>query len=292
MFNRIRAQARRWRAALRCKALDAGNRWRARPVVGDAPLIVSLTSHGERIGAVHLAIESIAAGSVRPARLLLWLNARPDAPAPPLPAALQRLVGRGLEIRYCEDYGPHTKYFPALPHAQADGCALVTADDDVLYPPWWLERLHAAHRRQPEVVWCYRARRVTLDGSGLGRYADWDFDPGCAEPSVLNFATGVSGVIYPLPVVHSLLAAGEGFRQRCPKQDDIWLHYVEVRAGHPVAQVGREPMLFDRIPETEHSALHPQNMGGGHNDLAIKATYDQAAHAILARVAAGDAPGR
>ena len=54
-----------------------------------------------------------------------------------------------------------------------------------------------------------------------------------------------------------------------------------------MAQVGRLPLLFDRIPQSERSALHPQNLGGGHNDLAITATYDQTARSILAGVADG-----
>lgn len=285
MLNRIRASASRQRVHLRCYWLAAVNRWRSRPLVGAAPVIVSLTSHGDRIDTVHLTIESIAAGTLRPARLILWLNAGIGTPGRQLAPALQRLVGRGLEVRFCDDYGPHTKYYPALSLALADQQPLVTADDDILYPRWWLQRLLAAHRRQPEVVWCHRARRVTVQAQRLGSYAEWDFNVACAEPSLLNFATGVSGVLYPLPVIGSLMAAGEGFRRCSFKQDDVWLHYVEVTGGHTVAQLGPHPLHFDFVPDSQHSALYPHNTLGGQNDAAISATYDEAARTILARAA-------
>ena len=77
---------------------------------GDAPVVVSLTSYGSRIRAVHLAVESMVHGTVRPQRLILWLR-EADVVADP-PAPLARLVRRGLELRCTEDWGPHQKYYP------------------------------------------------------------------------------------------------------------------------------------------------------------------------------------
>ena len=50
------------------------------------------------------------------------------------PESLRRLERRGLEVRLTQNYGPHTKYYPSLADAIADGLPLVTADDDILYP--------------------------------------------------------------------------------------------------------------------------------------------------------------
>ncbi len=74
--------------------------------------MVSLTSYGTRIGRVAYAIESIAAGTARPRRLVLWLDDPTRFAA--RPAALRRLERRGLEVRLTENLGPHTKYFPSL----------------------------------------------------------------------------------------------------------------------------------------------------------------------------------
>ncbi len=107
---------------------------------------MSLTSYGPRIATVWKTIESIGAGSVKPRRIILWLD-DPAALADP-PASLRRLQTRGgLEIRGCPDYGPHKKYFPYVTSILPEHPTrtLVTADDDVYYPATWLEELLAAH---------------------------------------------------------------------------------------------------------------------------------------------------
>ena len=51
------------------------NRLGRSPVATGGPgVVVSMTTYGKRVRTVHLAIESIARGAVRPARLILWLD--------------------------------------------------------------------------------------------------------------------------------------------------------------------------------------------------------------------------
>lgn len=71
---------------------------KGRPVTSNCPVTVSLTSHGSRLATVHTSIQSIAAGKVRPGRMILWLNGDPSAHE--LSTPLKRLQKRGLEIRY------------------------------------------------------------------------------------------------------------------------------------------------------------------------------------------------
>ncbi|MEX5298612.1 hypothetical protein RCG67_07505 [Kocuria sp. CPCC 205292] len=47
------------------------NRFATGPVTDDAPVVVSLTSYGDRIRTVHWVVEAIGRGSVRPQRLIL-----------------------------------------------------------------------------------------------------------------------------------------------------------------------------------------------------------------------------
>ncbi len=135
----ISIRRRLWNAVAR-RVLRVGfgirNRLSRAPVTGDGP-IVSLTTHGVRLGVVHLALESIARGTLRPSRLVLWLGSEDFAAH--LPKTLQRLVARGLEVRQSEDLGPHTKYWPLV--AEGPGGDFVTADDDVYYPRGWLAEL-------------------------------------------------------------------------------------------------------------------------------------------------------
>src|SRR5699024_6207252 len=53
----------RWRAPALAAALDRAARRSTRPVVGDGPAVVSLTTYGARFAQVHRTIESIARGS-------------------------------------------------------------------------------------------------------------------------------------------------------------------------------------------------------------------------------------
>lgn len=199
------------------------------PIVGDGAANVSLTSYGKRISTVWQTIETIGAGTVKPHRLILWLD-DDDAFANP-PAPLKRLQARGLEIRHCHDYGPHKKYFPYVNEIWPDEPerTLVTADDDVYYPSTWLAELLDAHR--PDEVTAFRAR-IRSDGP----YCSW---PMCsttdADETIL--ATGVSGVAYPPELLCTLRARGDEFTTVCPFADDYWLHYAAVATGTPIRQV-------------------------------------------------------
>ena len=235
--------------------------------------VVSLTSYGKRIRTVHLTLESIAAGSLRPSRLLLWLEDANVVAKPP--AALRRLQERGLEILGCENFGPHKKYFPYLESKASFEDALVTADDDVLYPSFWLTGLLTAHRRAPAAVHCYRAHVAELADARTPAFLPYERWQACqtTQPSFLNFSTGCSGVIFPAPVLSALKASGRGFVDCCPFADDVWLNLHAQRMGFPVAQVSDVPYRFFGILLTQLSGLFRKNLFHGGNDAALAATY-------------------
>ena len=117
-------RALRLRADMRWLMLCNRFRWSA-VAGGNSGPVVSLTTYGKRVQAVYLAIESIARGSALPSRLILWI----DDPAlyANLPPTLLRLKRRGLEIRYCKNFGPHKKYYPYVESQRAFNAPLVTA---------------------------------------------------------------------------------------------------------------------------------------------------------------------
>ena len=239
-------------------------------VLGQVPVVVSLTTYGDRVAQVGYTVESIAAGTVRPARMILWL----DDPMTfqDLPEPVRRLQERGLEVRLTVNHGPHTKYVGALPIVQEWDLVLVTADDDILYPRTWLSRLWMAHQAQPHLVHCYRAAVVQSDGASIAPYTSW---PMCTStrPSLANLATGVSGVIYPRSVCADLLARGTAFERACPKADDIWLHWVELQNRVAVRQLSRIPRHFPTVPGTQDQALMTHNLAGSGNDRSIAGLY-------------------
>jgi hypothetical protein len=232
--------------------------------------VVSLTTYGQRTQTVHLAIESIGRGQTRPSRLILWLDE--PLPAAGLPIGLRRLQKHGLEVRHCENYGPHKKYYPYLESLQEVEIPLVTADDDLLYPRNWLRDLVKAYRQFPEVINCHRARVMALDQTGIADYESWE-PANSTRPSFCHFAVGLGGVIYPPSFLRALKIQATGFVSCCPKADDIWLHVQALRAGYKVRQIKKKCFHLLYIPGTQETALRDQNYTGGGNDLQIKATY-------------------
>lgn len=236
--------------------------------------MVSLTTYGSRFANVHLAIESIAAGAARPRRLVLWLDdARQFRQPTP---GLRRLMDRGLELRVCEDLGPHKKYFPALEEMLSiGGGPLVIADDDLLYPGWWLQRLMNAHLSDPEIVVCHRAHRVLLEDQEIRPYTEWH---GCwsTSPSLLHFATHGAGAVLPDQLQRALFANGKEFLRLTPRADDVWLHAVAVSSGIPTRQVSPRPRMFPFVPGSQDVGLFQYNIEESGNDQSIRRVYGRA----------------
>lgn len=92
---------------------------------------ISLTSYGARLNAVHMAIRSLLMQSVRPSKVLLYLDESIQKDT--LSDDLVDLEQYGLEIRMgYEDLGPHKKYLFAF--QEFPDSLIITADDDLIYP--------------------------------------------------------------------------------------------------------------------------------------------------------------
>ena len=187
IVSRLVRPVRRARSAAiirtRCWWLTLCNRIDSRPATGDphAP-VVSLTTYGMRSRTVHLAVESIARGRVKPSRLILWID-EPELLQRPS-AHLRRLQDRGLEIRLTANFGPHKKYYPYVSSQPHHLTALVTADDDALYPTYWLAELTDSHGAQPDQIHCYRARVIAF--AGAEQAMTFPSIPGTQEIALLN----------------------------------------------------------------------------------------------------------
>jgi len=230
--------------------------------------VVSLTTHGNRAKTVYLAIESIGRGTVRPSRLILWVHEewiREDCPA-----ELRRLQKRGLEVRTCDDVGPHKKYYPYVVSSEPLDVPLVTADDDIMYPRSWLKGLVEEFRKHPDVVNCYRARVMELEGAKLANYSSWRF-ASSTRASFRRFAGSGAGAIYGPPLQRAFRDGGLQFISCCPKADDIWLHVQAIRAGYMTRQIANKKSRLITIPNTQGCSLWRTNVAG--NDAQVSATY-------------------
>jgi hypothetical protein len=239
----------------------------------DVPLVVSLATIPERLGMTHIAVESLLRQTLKPDRLVLWLAK--DLTRRTLPMALRNQTRRGLEIRYVEEIGPYNKMIHALKeHANA---LIVTADDDLIYPRFWLEQLVQAYAGEPHCVHCHRAHRMIPGKEGrLLPYASWDFyAPGDIGPSFLLFPTGVGGVLYPPGILHPEVFNEAVFREICPTADDVWFKAMSLLNRVRCRKVA--PFYRERPPVsgTQARALWHENLKNGRNDVQIRAVFER-----------------
>lgn len=243
--------------------------------------IVSLTTHGPRIESVHYTIESIGRGRLRPSRLILWIDDR--SLYEQLPRALSRLKERGLEVKFSDNFGPHTKYYPFIESEANLDAPLVTADDDILYPSYWLCELARAYAAFPQYNNCFRARTIALFDSYIAEYAKWELCASTAA-SFSHVANGVSGVVYSPRFQQALKVAGREFMGCCPKADDLWLHVQALRSGFRIRQIGKKAVHFPLIPGSQEVALFKGNcLEEDGNDRQVKATYKHSDISALLR---------
>lgn len=249
--------------------------------VADEGPVVSMTSYGERIASAHLALESIAAGSLRPGRLILWLDDERAVRAPT--PGLRRLIGRGLEVRHAEDDGPHKKYYPYVQSERIHRVPLVTADDDWLFPHRWLETLVRAHAVDPSTNTTHRARHIPLLDGCVAPYAEWD-RIGARDASPRNLATGGWGHVMTPRMLDALRGRHHEFRATAPRADDIWLHRVAVESGTAPKSVGRyDHRHILHVPIGSGPTLAETNVDDGGNDRQVAAAWTPD---VIARIAA------
>ena len=181
------------------------------PEEGDT--VISLTSHGPRLKAAVVAISSLLVGTKR-LPVYLWLD-KEDYEGE-WPTGLRTLVDRGLQV-CCSDghYGPHTKYYGTFQKFAGTGTRVITVDDDMMYPKWFVEKLLNAADASPQNVVAYRAHEIMLQDGKLAPYKQWKSVQD-TDPDPRHFATGVSGVAYPAAMVDAVAAQGKAFQNCAP----------------------------------------------------------------------------
>ncbi len=242
----------------------------------DPEVIVSLTSIPERIPTIHLCLESLLRQSTKPDRLILWLSetrepGRPIVSKRHLPTSLRRLQKRGLEIRWCADIGPYRKIIPGL-RAYPDAL-IATADDDLYYPPCWLELLFMAYQRQPQYIHCHRAHRIKfMEGGKPAPYNQWEFGSrGFQGPSSDLFPTGDGGVLYAPGHLAAEVFNEGAFLALCPRADDVWLKAMSNLNGVQCKKVAEQGIPIKEIRIKNNRRLEDHNLAGGQNDVQIEA---------------------
>jgi len=234
-------------------------------------IIVSLTSFPPRFPVIHLALKRMLDQTMKPDRLLLYLDDFVEERQ--IPDAVRSLEPYGLEIRRCpHDLKPHKKYFFAMQEFPDD--VVVTVDDDMIYSRRLVETLVDSYRRFPDCVSTVRAHKMAFTGEGALRpYADWIWNSGdIGRPSMRYLATGVYGTLYPPRCLPPEAFDVPAIREFALTTDDIWLKFMEMRRGTRVVICGRKILAMAvEINRAQKESLQSGNVSGGANDRNLAA---------------------
>jgi len=243
----------------------------------DIPVIVNLTSIGKRLKTVPLCVRTLLSQSCRPDNVILWLseydvNGMKAISMNSLPRELLQLKKKGLEIRFCEDIGSHGKLIHAL--KEFPEAILVTADDDIVYPKDWLEKLYKSYLKEPDIIHCYRARLISFKENGdIDDYLHWPRDIDGMERDARITPIGVDGILYPPGSLDREVFNEAVFKEVCPKQDDVWFKAMTLLNDTYCKKVCSDHRSFPTIPGSQIVSLFEHNID--QNDIQIRETFDR-----------------
>lgn len=232
-------------------------------------LIVSLTSYRARFVTLALTIKSLLDQRIQADRTILWVGFNDIDQLPP---EVTRLQSQGLEIRPCEDIRSFTKIIPAL--EEFPSAYIVTADDDVYYPPDWLKLLVGGFKENSPAIVCLRAHVANIQDDGyLTPYATWELVTHALtdrSPTELLFPTGVGGVLYPPNCFPQRVTDKSCFLELCPHADDVWLFWMAEIAKTPHIRVPHSIEIVNWTGSQEIGLFH-ENLYNDRNDQQVRA---------------------
>lgn len=239
-------------------------------------ITISLTSFPQRMKDIHFCLYSLLNQSFKPDKIILWLSQEefPDKEQD-IPQTVLSLKEKGLEIKWCKNnLKSYKKLIPTL--NEFNDCIIVTADDDIFYPPNWLETLYCSYVKNPEYIHCHRAHKILFDiNDNILPYNMWEHETDNKNASFNTFFTGAGGVLYPPDSLYKDLLNEELFTQLAPSADDIWFWAMAVLNNTKIKVVENNIKCLTYInPErelglTNEYNLHSQNCDEGMNDKQL-----------------------
>lgn len=206
----------------------------ATPLLNGKNVYVSLTTFPDRIRYVYKTIYSLMNQDIKPNGILLWLSTLqfPNKERD-LPKELLELKPLGLTINWVnEDYRSYKKLIYAL-ESYPDSF-LVTADDDLYYPTYWLNRLISSYDECPNAVHCHLTTEMTISDDNTIQFKDRYGTSGDGSLSFMNKILGGSGTLYPPHSLYKDTTRSDYFMELAPTNDDIWFWAMAVMNGYKI----------------------------------------------------------
>lgn len=233
-------------------------------------IIVSLTSYPARFKYLYLVIESIFRQTLKPDRIILFLDE--GVREENLPSNLLELKKYGLEIEIGgAPIKPHKKYYYAI--KDNPDSVVITVDDDHVYRRDVVEKLINSYHQFPKAVSCMRAHRITFDANKkVMKYNEWEYE--CTDyinqPRMDLIATGIGAVLYPPKCMYKDIFDLDCIMRLSLDADDIWLKVMEVLNQTPVVAVEAKKVNPIAVDSIDVSPLAAQNVNESKNDVYLQ----------------------
>lgn len=225
-------------------------------------IVISLTSHGDRIKQCARTIFSIIQNTVK-TRIVLTVY-KDDIEQVNTAEDLKCLIDNNIvELIVAEkDLGPHLKYFYTM--KKYNDFDIITIDDDIIYEPNMIKKLLEFNLKFPNKIIANRCHFIkTLD------YNKWDKEIKTHTSSHKNFGTGVGGIFYPK---NCFKLDNDNIQEilKIKYADDIYLKILELRNNIEVVNSYNLNFKTLRDDIIEQTALYKVNISNNRNNVYLK----------------------
>ena len=239
----------------------------------DPNVMISLTSYPKRFPELDLCIKSLVNQRMKADRIVLWLGN--DASPADADELRIKYAPYGVEVlRDAEqNYFSHKKYYYAMRDFPHD--IVVAADDDLIYPPDWLESLYRSYLQHPECISARRVHRITWDEQGVALpYIRWLGEVKAKEPSHNLLATTGAGTLFPPGCLCEETINAEMFMKKAKNADDLWIKVMAVLSGVTIVWAKNTMIMPTTINLHQQDELTNINVANGKNDQIFRDLCD------------------
>lgn len=237
-------------------------------------LVVSITSFPKRINIVYLTIESILNQSIKPEKILLQLSLDEFPKGDrDLPKELLDQKKRWLTISFNHwNIKAHKKLTPTL--AVNKNKVIVTVDDDILYPSWFLLRLFNKYKEYPKDIIWFRWHRISVKNNCILPYSEWMNDDSIESWNLLML-TWCSWILYPPNSLDDEIFNEKVFMDICPHNDDIWFKAMAIKKWVIHRKVSEKSIQFPTTINSQVEVLSKINIHWWANDIQFSKVFSK-----------------